>query len=84
METEKTTWLPDVNGKWQLSEIRRNIATEGAKDRSIEESVSRPDAEGKLGQISRVVSQEIREHFRRKAQRRGNLFHRCPRYYAGR
>jgi hypothetical protein len=58
VETEKTTWLPDVNGKWQLSEIRQNNATQGAKDRSIEERVSRPDAEGKLGQISRVVSQE--------------------------
>src|SRR5579864_475720 len=58
VETEKTTWLPDVNGKWQLSEIRRNTATQGAKDRSIEERVSRPDAEGKLSQISRVVSQE--------------------------
>jgi hypothetical protein len=58
VEIDKTTWLPDVNGKWQLSEIRRNIATQGAKDRSIEERVSRPDAEGKLGQISRVVSQE--------------------------
>jgi len=58
VETEKTTWLPDVNGKWQLTEIRRNIATEGAKDRGIEESVSRTNAEGRLGQISRVVSQE--------------------------
>ena len=58
VETEKTTWLPDGNGKWQLSEIRRNIATQGAKDRSIEERASRPDAEGKLGQISRVVSRE--------------------------
>lgn len=58
VETEKTTWLPDVNGKWQLSEIRRNISAQGAKNRSIEERVSRPDAEGKLGQISRVVSRE--------------------------
>ena len=58
METEKTTWLPDGNGKWQLSEIRKNIATQEAKDRRIEERVFRPDAEGKLGQISRVVSQE--------------------------
>jgi hypothetical protein len=58
VETEKLTWLPDVNGKWQLSEIRHNIATQGAKDRSIEEKVSRPDAEGRLSQISRVVSQE--------------------------
>ena len=58
VETEKTIWLPDANGRWQLSEIRQNITTQEAKDRSIEERVSRPDAEGKLGQISRVVSQE--------------------------
>ena len=58
VETEKTTWRPDVNGKWQLSEIRHNTATQEVEDRKIEERVSRPDAEGKLGQISRVVSQE--------------------------
>jgi hypothetical protein len=58
VETEKTTWLSDVNGKWQLSETRQNITTQEAKDRRIEERVFRPDAEGKLGQISRVVSQE--------------------------
>src|SRR5271167_1244150 len=58
VETEKTTWLPDGNGKWQLSETRQNIATQEAKDRRIEERVFRPDAEGKLGPISRVVSQE--------------------------
>jgi hypothetical protein len=58
LETEKTTWIPDVNGKWQLSEIRHNTATQEAEDRKIEERVSRPDAEGKLGQISRVVSRE--------------------------
>lgn len=58
VETEKTTWLPDGNGKWQLSEIRQTIATQEAKDHRIEERVFRPDAEGKLGQISRVVSKE--------------------------
>ena len=58
VETKKTTWLPDGNGKWQLSETRQNITTQEAKDRRIEERVFRPDAEGKLGQISRVVSQE--------------------------
>lgn len=56
-ETEETTWLLDGNGKWQLSEIRQHITTQEAKDRRIEERVFRPDAEGKLGQISRVVSQ---------------------------
>ncbi len=58
VETEKTAWLPDINGKWQLSEIRQNTATQEAEDRKIEERVFRPDAEGKLGQVSRVVSQE--------------------------
>ena len=58
VETEKTTWIPDINGKWQLSEIRQSIPTQEAKDRKIEERVFRPDAEGKLAQISRVVSQE--------------------------
>src|SRR5208283_3387244 len=58
VETEKTTWLPDANGKWQLGETRLSITTQEAKDRRIEERVFRPDAEGKLGQISRVVSQD--------------------------
>jgi len=58
-ETEKTTWLPDVNGKWQVSEIRQNAATPESNGRKIEETVFRPDAEGKLSQISRVVSHEF-------------------------
>ena len=58
VEADKTTWLPDGNGKWQLSELRQSITTQEVKDRRIEEKVFRPDAEGKLGQISRVVSQE--------------------------
>ena len=58
VETEKTTWLPDGNSRWKLSETRQNITTEEAKDRRIEERVFRSDADGKLGQISRVVSQE--------------------------
>lgn len=58
VETEKTTWLRDVDGQWQLSEIRQHITTQEDKNRRIEEKVVRPDAEGKLGQISRVVSQE--------------------------
>ncbi len=58
VETEKTTWLPDGNGKWQLSEIRQNTTTQDAKGSNMEERVFRPDAEGKLVQISRAVSQE--------------------------
>jgi len=58
VETEKTTWLLDVNGKWQLSEIRQNTTTQEAKNHRVEEKVFRSDAEGKPGQISRVVSQQ--------------------------
>jgi len=58
VETEKTTWLPDVNGRWQLSEIRQNVATQEENGRTIEEKVFRPGAEGKLVQLSRVVSRE--------------------------
>jgi hypothetical protein len=58
VEIEKTTWIPDINGKWQLSEIRQNVTTQNAGDRKIEERVFRPDEQGKLDQISREVSEE--------------------------
>jgi hypothetical protein len=58
IKTEKTTSLPDVNGNWQLSEIRKSITTQEAEGRRVEERVFQPDAEGKLIQISRVVSRE--------------------------
>ena len=57
VETERTTRLPDINGKWQLSEIRQSITTHEGGNSRIEEKVFRPDAEGKLGQISRVLTQ---------------------------
>ena len=58
VKTETTTWLHDENGQWQLSEIRHNVATQEENGRKIEETVSRSNAEGKLIQISRVVSRE--------------------------
>jgi hypothetical protein len=58
VETEKTTWLPDGNGKWQLSEVRQAITRQEGMNRTTEERVSRLDSEGKLGEVSQVVSQE--------------------------
>jgi hypothetical protein len=58
MESEKTTLLPDVNGNWQVSEIRTDVTRQEANHRISEERVSRLDAEGKLGEVSRVVSEE--------------------------
>ena len=39
---KKLRGFPDINGKWQLSEIRQNIPTQEAKDRKIEERVFGP------------------------------------------
>ena len=58
VETEKTTWIPDINGKWQVNEVRKATATQGETDRTTEEHVSRLDFEGKLGEVSHVVSKE--------------------------
>ena len=58
VESHKTTLLPDGDGKWQVAEIRDTTAKKQGSDRSIEERVSRPDAEGRLGEISRTVSKE--------------------------
>ena len=57
VETEKTTWLPDGNGKWQLSEVRRATTKREGTNRTTEERVSRLDPEGRLGEVSQVVSQ---------------------------
>jgi hypothetical protein len=57
-ESKKTTWLPDVNGEWQLSEIQTDITQQVAGHRIKEERVSRLGAEGKMEEVSRVVSDE--------------------------
>ena len=58
VETEKTTWLPDVNGKWQVSEVRQATTRQEGTNRTTQERVSRLDSEGKLGEVSHVVSKE--------------------------
>jgi hypothetical protein len=68
VESQKTTLLPDGAGNWQVSEIRRatttgtttdtptkNGSTEGS---STDERVSRRNAEGRLGEVSRTMSRE--------------------------
>ena len=55
---KKTTLLPDGAGNWQIGEVRQGTIKEDGKNRSTEERVSRPDSEGKLGEISRTVTKE--------------------------
>jgi hypothetical protein len=58
VESQETTSLPDVNGNWQVAEVRKSVTQQEATQRVTEETVSRLDAEGKLGEVSRVVSKE--------------------------
>ena len=58
VESQKTTLFPDGAGTWQVGEIRQATSRQEGKDRTTEERVSRPDSDGKLGEISRTVSKE--------------------------
>lgn len=58
-ESQKTTLLPDSAGKWQVGELRQATTRQDGNSRSTEERVSRPDADGKLGEISRTVRKEL-------------------------
>jgi hypothetical protein len=57
-ESRKTISLPDVNGNWQVNETRKTVTEQDAGHRIQEERVSRLDAEGKLEEVSRIVSDE--------------------------
>jgi hypothetical protein len=58
IQSEKTTLLLDGGGKWQVNEIRQTTSRQERDSRIIEERISRLDAEGKLSEISRVVTKE--------------------------
>ena len=57
-ESQKTTLLADGAGKWEVSETRQVTTTQEGANRTADERVFRRDAEGKLGEASRVVSEE--------------------------
>jgi len=58
VESQKTTSLPDGSGNWQVSEVRQAITRQDGKNSTTDERVSRPDSEGKLGEVARTVSRE--------------------------
>jgi hypothetical protein len=55
-ESEKTTLLADGAGKWELSEKRQVITRPEGSNCTSEERVFRRNAEGKLAEISRIVT----------------------------
>jgi hypothetical protein len=59
IEFKKSTQLSDGAGHWQLAEIREGTRKqEGGETRSSEESVLRPDSDGKLTVVERTVSHQ--------------------------
>jgi hypothetical protein len=60
------TVLPDGAGNWQVGEIRRTTTRQEGDNRSTAEQISLPDSEGKLGEVSRTVSNEAATAFGEK------------------
>jgi hypothetical protein len=58
VETQKTTLHPDGEGNWQVGEVRRSVVKQDGGSGSREEVVSRPDADGKLEEVSRTVTKD--------------------------
>jgi hypothetical protein len=58
VEIQKTTTLPDGAGSWRVIETRASTIKEDGTNRSTDERVSRPDAEGKLTEVTRTVRNE--------------------------
>jgi hypothetical protein len=58
VESQQTTLLPDGAGTWQVEKIQRTTTRQEGDNRRTEEQVSLPDSEGKLGEVSRTVSNE--------------------------
>jgi hypothetical protein len=55
---QKTTSMPDGEGHWQPQEVKKGVITQNGKQQTKEETVLRPDSEGKLEVIQRTVSKE--------------------------
>jgi hypothetical protein len=58
VQSEKATLLLDGGGKWQVNEIRQTTSRREGDSSITEERISRLDAEGKLSEISRVVTKD--------------------------
>ncbi|MGC1255932.1 MAG: hypothetical protein WA867_10280 [Candidatus Acidiferrales bacterium] len=57
-EVKATTLRPDGNGNWELAEVTEKTIKQDGKNRTVEERVSRPDADGRLSEFSRTVGEE--------------------------
>jgi hypothetical protein len=58
VESQQTTLLPDGAENWQVSEMRQATTSREGPNCTVDERIFRPDADGKLVEVSRAVTQE--------------------------
>ncbi len=58
IEVKKTLLQPDSGGNWQVGEVKESTIKEDNDTRTIEESISRHDLEGRVSEVSRTVGEE--------------------------
>ena len=58
VQSEKATLFLDGGGKWQVNEIRQTTSRREGDSSITEERISRLDSEGKVSEISRVVTND--------------------------
>ncbi|HEV3512139.1 MAG TPA: hypothetical protein VGS05_10585 [Candidatus Sulfotelmatobacter sp.] len=59
VQFQRSTQLPDGNGGWTLSEVREGRTRQDGQNVSKEESVLRPNADGKLSVVERTVNKQV-------------------------
>jgi hypothetical protein len=57
-EFKKSTSLPDTNGNWVVNEVKEGAIRSDGKNQTREESVLRPDNDGRLAVAERTVTKE--------------------------
>lgn len=57
-ESQKTTLLADGTGKWEVNETRQVTTSQQGASRTADERVFRRGAEGKLAEVSQVVTKQ--------------------------
>ena len=58
VEVQKSTLLLDGAGNWQVNERKESTIKEDGKERTTEEHILRPGADGKLALVSRTLSKD--------------------------
>lgn len=59
VQFRKSTLLPDAAGNWEVGEVRKGTITEDGKNRTKDEHVSRPGADGQLVEIEHTVGKDV-------------------------